>query len=83
MGDVDDVEDAERDRDPQRHGGIEPAQQDAGDQRIDQQVIAKAHLFPQKPGFPQDGARASELVVFVLMPVSRKAAVLASSPDEA
>ena len=32
MRDVDDVEDAERDRDADRHRGIEAAEQDAGNQ---------------------------------------------------
>jgi hypothetical protein len=40
MGDVDDVEDAERDRHADRHGGVESAEQDAGDYRVDQQIEA-------------------------------------------
>ncbi len=36
MRDIDDIEDAERDRYADRHGRVEAAQQDAGDQRIDQ-----------------------------------------------
>src|SRR5215510_8338727 len=54
MRDVDDVEDAERDRHSERHGGIEPAEQNAGDQGVDQQIEAQAHLFPPKPLSGQD-----------------------------
>src|SRR5207248_3237009 len=41
MRDIDDVEDAERDRHADGDGGVEAAQQNAGDQRIDQQVETK------------------------------------------
>ena len=46
MRDVDDVEHAERDRHADRHGGVEAAEQNAGDHGVDQKVEAKAHLFP-------------------------------------
>ena len=49
MRDVDDVEDAERDRDADRHGGVEPAEQQPGDHRVDQEFETDAHLFPQSP----------------------------------
>jgi hypothetical protein len=37
MRDVDDVENAEGNRDPDRHRGIETAEQQAGDDGIDEQ----------------------------------------------
>ena len=38
MRDIDDVEHAEGDRDSDCHGGIEPAQQQAGDQGVPQKI---------------------------------------------
>jgi len=38
MRDIDDVEDAERDRHPKRHRGIETAQQQARHQGVDQEI---------------------------------------------
>src|SRR5262249_10925784 len=46
MGDVDDIEDAERDRHADGHGSVESAEQDAGDHCVDQQIEAQAHLSP-------------------------------------
>ena len=43
MRDVDDVENAERQRYARRHGGIEAADQDAGDDGIDEQIERKNH----------------------------------------
>ena len=43
MRDVDDVEHAERNRDADRHGGVEAAEQKAGDDRIDQQFEGNIH----------------------------------------
>ena len=79
MRDVDDVENAERDRDADRHRGVESAEQEAGDQRVDQQIEAEAHLFPRRstpttlimPGADeplclavrQDGCRLGQLSV--------------------
>ena len=39
VGDVDDVENAERNRHPHRHRGIEAAEQQAGRHCIEQQVV--------------------------------------------
>ena len=50
MRDVDDVENAERDRDADRDGGIESAEQNAGDQRIDQEVAAHARPVRERVG---------------------------------
>ena len=66
MRDVDDVEDAERDRNAEGHGGVEPAEQDAGDQGIDQQIEAETHLFPPVARFAPNtcfGGRAHFILV--------------------
>ena len=46
MRDIDDIEDAERDRNADCHGGVEAAEQDAGDQRIDEKLDGKIHSGP-------------------------------------
>ena len=46
LRDIGDVEHAEGDRDPDRHRGVKPAQQDAGDDRVDQQVERNRHGVP-------------------------------------
>ncbi len=43
LGDVGDVEHAERDRDADADRRIEAAEQDAGDDRVDQQIERNAH----------------------------------------
>ena len=47
MRDVDDVEDAERDRNADGHGRIERAEQQARDQRVDEQVVWNVHHSPR------------------------------------
>src|SRR5215467_13305274 len=83
MRDVDDVEDAERYRHADRHGGIEPAEQNAGDHGVDQQIEAEAHLFPPKPLSRQDMTHARGRACFACVPVCRKGAALASPFDRA
>ncbi len=87
MCDVDDVEDAERDRDAERHGGIEPAEQNAGNHGVDQQIEAEAHLFPPQPlsrqDMTQDMTHARGRACFACVPVCRKGAALASPFDRA
>src|SRR5215470_2088061 len=48
MRDVDDVEDAERNRYADCDRRIKSTEQDPGDQRVDQQIEAEIHLFPPK-----------------------------------
>jgi hypothetical protein len=43
MRDIDDVENAERERYARRDGGIEAADQDAGNDGIDEQIEGKDH----------------------------------------
>ena len=54
MRDVDDVEDAERDRHADRHGGVEAAEQQPGDDGIDQQVPGKSIPLPTGDWFHAD-----------------------------
>src|ERR1700681_1778127 len=49
MRDVDDVENAEGDRDADRHGGVEASQQQSRDHGIDQQLYWKIHAAPFPP----------------------------------
>ena len=47
MRDIDDVENAERDRDADGDGGIEAAEQKPGDQGIDQEIVRNIHASPR------------------------------------
>ena len=47
MGDVDDVEHAEGDRDADRDGGIEAAEQQPGDDGVDQQISHDGQISPR------------------------------------
>jgi hypothetical protein len=79
MRDVDDVEDAERNRNAESHSGVKPAEQDARDQGIDYQIEAETHLFPPVAQIAPNTYSADERILF-WSPVCRKGAALASVP---